>query len=205
MRRKTKGGICCAPGQKSALPSARAASLAKCAYDKNADEAFRGKRMNERVARRREACPQRLSFATLPDSPMSPIGVSERLFVAVPRFRSLSFSEPPRASRARSRLDIKLHAAFFRLLSLCQLGVVFPRSVVLFRQASARAIFGFASARARPQRTTRRFRRTSGRRRRSPRRPTEPPAPGASVSARLLAARRFARVRVGSRVGKRAS
>ena len=44
----------------------------KCAYDKNADEAFRGKRMNERVARRREACPQRLSFATLPDSPTSP-------------------------------------------------------------------------------------------------------------------------------------
>ena len=29
-----------------------AATLAKCAYDKNADEAFRGKRMNERVARR---------------------------------------------------------------------------------------------------------------------------------------------------------
>lgn len=104
--------------------------------------------MNERVARRREACPQRLSFATLPDSPMSPIGVSERLFVAVPRFRSLSFSEPPRASRARSRLDIKLHAAFFRLLSLCQLGVVFPRSVVLFRQASAREFWFRLGARA---------------------------------------------------------
>lgn len=146
MRRKTKGGICCAPGQKSALPSARAASLAKCAYDKNADEAFRGKRMNERVARRREACPQRLSFATLPDSPTSPASFPN--VVAVPRFRSLSFSEPPRASRARSRLDIKLHAAFFRLLSLCQLGVVFPRSVVLFRQASAREFWFRLGARA---------------------------------------------------------
>lgn len=51
-------------------------------------------------------------------------------------------------STRRSRLDIKLHAAFFRLLSLCQLGVVFPRSVVLFRQASAREFWFRLGARA---------------------------------------------------------
>ena len=48
LRRKTRKGIRCAPGR--ALPSARAAtrfcaSLAKCAYDKNATEAFRRIRM----------------------------------------------------------------------------------------------------------------------------------------------------------------
>jgi hypothetical protein len=95
---------------------------------------------NERVARRRSpACPQRLSFATLPDSPTSPASFPNvfswpfRVFVPC---RSAN----RRALRAlgRDSTPALCRFLFFRLLSLCQLGVVFPRSVVLFRQASAR-------------------------------------------------------------------
>lgn len=164
--------------------------------EKNADE---DEDENERVARRRPRVPVAVV--------RHPSRIPDVARVAPERRGRFAFSFPlvegTAACRARS---VARDAGRRRSPPLVVPARTFsPRSVVLFRQASARAIFGFASARARPQRTTRRFRRTSGRRRRSSRRPTEPPAPGASVSARLLAARRFACVRVGSRVGKRAS
>ena len=127
----------------------RARRGTKCAYDKNADEAFRGKRMNERVARRTR--PRVHSGCR---SPLFPIPRRRpRRFRTSFRGRSaFSFPVVQRTatcgSTRRSRLDIKLHAAFFRLLSLCQLGVVFPRSVVLFRQASAREFWFRLGARA---------------------------------------------------------
>jgi hypothetical protein len=127
----------------------RARRGTKCAYDKNADEAFRRKRMNERVARRTR--PRVHSGCR---SPLFPIHRRRpRRFRTSFRGRSaFSFPVVQRTatcgSTRRSRLDIKLHAAFFRLLSLCQLGVVFPRSVVLFRQASAREFWFRLGARA---------------------------------------------------------
>jgi hypothetical protein len=115
----------------------------KCAYDKNADEAFRRKRMNERVARRTR--PRVHSGCRSPRFPI-PRRRPRRFRTSFRGRSAFSFPVVQRTatcgSTRRSRLDIKLHAAFFRLLSLCQLGVVFPRSVVLFRQASARASFG---------------------------------------------------------------
>jgi hypothetical protein len=208
VRRKTRKGICCAPGR--ALPSARAAINCRRRSRSVHTTKTQPKLFDENERTRRATSVARVSTAAVvrhssrfPDVARV---VSERLFVAVPRFRSLSFSEPPRASRAQSRLD-----AGFMPLSFFSPPLVVPArrrfsTKRRFIPPGERArVLVKASARARPQRTTRRFRRTSGRRRRSPRRPTEPPAPGASVSARLLAARRFARVRVGSRVGKRAS
>jgi hypothetical protein len=209
VRRKTRKGICCAPGR--ALPSARAAtrfcaSLAKCAYDKNATEAFRRKRTN---ASRDVGRPRVHSGCR---SPLFPIPRRRpRRFRTSFRGRS-AFSFPVvQRTAARFARSVatrrRLHAAFFFFASSrCASSASFFHEASFYSARRARArVLVKASARARPQRTTRRFRRTSGRRRRSPRRPTEPPAPGASVSARLLAARRFARVRVGSRVGKRAS
>lgn len=160
---------------------------------------------NERVARRRSpACPQRLSFATLPDSPTSPASFPNvfswpfRVFVPC---RSAN----RRALRALGRDSTPASCRFFSPPLVVPARRRFSTKRRFIPPGERARVLVKASARARPQRTTRRFRRTSGRRRRSPRRPTEPPAPGASVSARLLAARRFARVRVGSRVGKRAS
>ena len=210
LRRKTRKGIRCAPGR--ALQSARAAtrfcaSLAKCAYDKNATEAFRRIRM---MNSSRYVGRPRVHSGCL--SPLFPIPRRRpRRFRTSFRGRS-AFSFPVvQRTAARFARSVatrrRLHAAFFFFASSrCASSASFFHEASFYSARRARArVLVKASARARPQRTTRRFRRTSGRRRRSPRRPTEPPAPGASVSARLLAARRFARVRVGSRVGKRAS
>lgn len=209
LRRKTKGGICCAPGQKSALPPyASGDALLRVAKrsvhtTKTQPEAFffRRKRTN---ASRDVGRPRVHSGCR---SPLFPIPRTRpRRFRTSFRGRS-AFSFPVvQRTAPRSRLD-----AGFKPLSFFSPPLVVPArrrfsTKRRFIPPGERArVLVKASARARPQRTTRRFRRTSGRRRRSPRRPTEPPAPGASVSARLLAARRFARVRVGSRVGKRAA
>ena len=207
VRRKTRKGICCAPGR--ALPSARAAtrfcaSLAKCAYDKNATEAFRRKRTN---ASRDVGRPRVHSGCRSPRFPI-PRRRPRRFRTSFRGRSAFSFPVVQRTAARFARSVATRHKASCRFFSP-------PLVVPARRRFSTKRRFippgerarvlVKASARARPQRTTRRFRRTSGRRRRSPRRPTEPPAPGASVSARLLAARRFARVRVGSRVGKRAS
>lgn len=107
VRRKTRKGICCAPGR--ALPSARAAIYCRRRSRSVHTTKTQPKLFDENERTRRATSVARVSTAAVvrhssrfPDVARV---VSERLFVAVPRFRSLSFSEPPRASRARSRLD----------------------------------------------------------------------------------------------------
>ena len=113
---------------------------AKCAYDKNATRSFFfSTKTNERVARRRSpACPQRLSFATLPDSPNSPAS-----FPNVFSWPFRVFVPCRSANRASVVTRRRLQAAFFFFASSrCASSASFFHEASFYSARRARASFG---------------------------------------------------------------